>query len=83
MGRAQIKSETAVNVNCCGVGLKSEFVVGQDGKEELRTVCPVNVCCEGLREIIDEKSVGVLYSMCVPDFPFQHESVSFCLFVCF
>nr|ARS01388.1 small cardioactive peptide 1 [Deroceras reticulatum] len=71
MGRSQTKSETSAEFsNCCGVGLKNEFVVGGAGKEELRPVCPLNSeCCQGLREITDQKPDGTYYSMCVPDFP--------------
>lgn len=71
MGRSHVKSETVGN--CCGVGLKSEFLFGQDGKEELRAVCPLDSCCEGLREVVDERSVGVFYSVCVPEFPLRRD----------
>nr|ALC76813.1 sCAP [Theba pisana] len=76
MGRSQAKSETAAEFgNCCGVGLKSELVIGHDGKEELRPVCTVNAeCCQGLRELADQKPDGTYYSMCVPDLPFSLES---------
>uniref|UniRef100_A0A0B6ZLF4 Uncharacterized protein n=1 Tax=Arion vulgaris TaxID=1028688 RepID=A0A0B6ZLF4_9EUPU len=68
MGRSQVKSETAADISsCCGMGLKSEFVIGQDGKEELLVICQVNAgCCEGLREVVDEKPDGTYYSLCVP-----------------
>ncbi|KAK3774299.1 hypothetical protein RRG08_040902 [Elysia crispata] len=69
MGRSDGKTDSDV-VPCCGVGLKEEFVVRQDGKEELRTVCaPNSECCAGLREIVDEKPDGLYYSMCIPDIP--------------
>nr|ARS01389.1 small cardioactive peptide 2 [Deroceras reticulatum] len=68
MGRGQVKSETGADIgSCCGLGLRSEFLIGQDGKEELRVLCPANMgCCEGLREVVDEKADGVFYSICVP-----------------
>ncbi|BFZ22896.1 hypothetical protein BsWGS_25934 [Bradybaena similaris] len=76
MGRSQSKSETAGEFgNCCGVGLKSELVIGHEGKEEIRPICSVNAeCCQGLRELADQKPDGTYYSMCVPDFPFGLES---------
>uniref|UniRef100_A0A0B6Y966 Uncharacterized protein n=1 Tax=Arion vulgaris TaxID=1028688 RepID=A0A0B6Y966_9EUPU len=76
MGRSQTKSETSAEfASCCGIGLKSEFVSGPSGKEELRPVCSVNAeCCPGLREMGDQKPDGVYYSMCVPDFSFGLES---------
>nr|ABU82756.1 small cardiac-like peptide precursor [Tritonia tetraquetra] len=71
MGRSQAKAGTAeaIDTECCGIGLKSEFAVSDDGKEELHNICTasVSVCCEGLRELADEKPNGVVYSMCVPD----------------
>ncbi|XP_012943902.1 small cardioactive peptides [Aplysia californica] len=68
MGRSQMKTETGTD--CCGLGMKSEFVIGQEGKEELRHgACSSSVaCCAGLREIVDQKQDGVFFSMCVPDF---------------
>ncbi|GFR82792.1 small cardioactive peptide [Elysia marginata] len=68
MGRSG--ANVASDVPCCGVGLKEEFVLGDDGKEELRAICPArSECCAGLREIVDEKPDGVYYSMCIPDIP--------------
>ncbi|XP_059145093.1 small cardioactive peptides-like isoform X2 [Physella acuta] len=76
MGRSHFKSETVDDIsNCCGIGLKNEFFVGQDGREELQSVCPPRAeCCEGLREIIDAKPDGVYYSMCVPTCPLSQDS---------
>lgn len=68
MGRSDAK--VASDAGCCGIGLKEEFVLGDDGKEELRTICASTTeCCAGLREIVDEKPDGLYYSMCVPDIP--------------
>ncbi|CAG5116311.1 unnamed protein product, partial [Candidula unifasciata] len=76
MGRSQGKSETAAELgNCCGVGLKSELIIGHEGKEDLRPICSFNAeCCQGLRELADQKPDGTYYSMCVPDFSFGLES---------
>ncbi|BFZ23373.1 hypothetical protein BsWGS_26412 [Bradybaena similaris] len=78
MGRSQGQSETAESVaNCCGLGLKSEFVVGQNGKEELDVVCAAKAgCCEGLREVVDQSSTGSSYSFCVPDSLFHQDTSS-------
>ncbi|BFZ23372.1 hypothetical protein BsWGS_26410 [Bradybaena similaris] len=78
MGRSQGQSETAESVaNCCGLGLKSEFVVGQNGKEELDVVCAAKAgCCEGLREVVDQSSTGSSYSFCVPDSLFHQDTKS-------
>ncbi|GFO21986.1 hypothetical protein PoB_004849100 [Plakobranchus ocellatus] len=75
MGRGGAKADG--EAGCCGIGLKDEFVVGHDGKEELRTLCGGrSECCEGLREIVDEKPDGVYYSMCVPDIPVSGQANS-------
>ncbi|CAG5136532.1 unnamed protein product [Candidula unifasciata] len=78
MGRSQGQSETAEGVaSCCGLGLKSEFVIGQNGKEELNVVCAAKAgCCEGLREVVDQSSSRVSYSLCVPDSLIQQDVVS-------
>lgn len=79
MGRSQLKPETFFdNGACCGVGVKAEYFVSQDGKEVIRSSCaPHLVCCEGLREINDEKTDGVYFSLCIPDTPLAEESVSY------
>ncbi|KAH9500434.1 hypothetical protein Btru_071879 [Bulinus truncatus] len=76
MGRSQVKSETSADVSaCCGVGVKAEFFIGQDGKEVIRSACAPHLdCCEGLREIFDEKTDGVSFSMCVPESTLTDES---------
>ncbi|KAI8796191.1 small cardioactive peptide [Biomphalaria glabrata] len=76
MGRSQLKPETFFdNGACCGVGVKAEYFVSQDGKEVIRSSCaPHLVCCEGLREINDEKTDGVYFSLCIPDTPLAEES---------
>lgn len=78
MGRSQGQSETAEGVaSCCGLGLKSEFVVGQNGKEELDVVCAAKAgCCEGLREVVDQSPTGSSYFLCVPESLFHQDTVS-------
>ncbi|CAL1548727.1 unnamed protein product [Lymnaea stagnalis] len=76
MGRSHFKSETSADVTgCCGVGIKNEFLIGQDGKEEIRSACGARAdCCEGLKEVVDQKNDGVYFSMCVPDITFAQAS---------
>nr|ALL97527.1 small cardioactive peptide [Theba pisana] len=76
MGRSQGQSAAVEGVaSCCGLGLKSEFVIGQNGKEELDVVCAAPAgCCEGLREIVEQSSTGTSYSLCVPDSLFHQDT---------
>jgi len=68
MGRSQVKQQTGSD--CCSVGMKSVFAIGDDGKEDTLSVCNSNAqCCSGLREVVDQKAEGVYFSMCVPDVP--------------
>jgi len=68
MGRSETKAET-VGDGCCGLGLKGEFAIGQDGKEEqLRNFCPgSDDCCEGLTEVVHQRASGALYALCLPE----------------
>ncbi|XP_046381430.1 small cardioactive peptides-like isoform X3 [Haliotis cracherodii] len=67
MGRAG--QQTAGSDECCTMGLKNEWVVGDDGKAEVRNICQAGkVCCSGLKETVDRKfDDGVFYSMCLPE----------------
>nr|ABU82753.1 small cardiac-like peptide B [Pleurobranchaea californica] len=70
MGRAPSKADASGDSSdCCRIGLKSVLFVNADGKEDLRNMCSVSggACCEGLRDFVDEKQDGVIYSMCIPD----------------
>ncbi|XP_046579677.1 small cardioactive peptides-like isoform X1 [Haliotis rubra] len=66
MGRSG--QQTAGSDECCTMGLKNEWVVGDEGKAEVRSICQTgNVCCSGLKETVDTKPDGVIYSMCLPE----------------
>ncbi|KAK7093868.1 small cardioactive peptides-like isoform X1 [Littorina saxatilis] len=51
---------------CCKTGLKTEWVLSEDGKTSQQNVCAADSCCQGLQEIVGEKPDGAYYSLCIP-----------------
>jgi len=62
MGRSQAK---APSPDCCGLGLKSVVVLGDEDHEE-RAVCTEDVCCPGLGLTVEQGAKRVFYTLCEP-----------------
>nr|AQS80538.1 sCAP-2 precursor [Charonia tritonis] len=67
MGRSQGASVDAERgASCCALGLKTEWLLAEDGKTTTQNICEAKSCCQGLQEVMDQKPDGAFYTLCIP-----------------
>ena len=47
-------------------GLKTEWLLAEDGKTTTQDVCQAESCCSGLQQLLFQRPDGAYYTLCVP-----------------